>query len=42
MKKSAFQIAWEQKQELKKQQAEWSKKMSGKLTSRPFAVLVAK
>jgi hypothetical protein len=40
--KSAFQVAWEQKQELKKHQAKWNKMMKDKLTSRPFAVLASK
>jgi hypothetical protein len=44
--KSAFQLAWEQKQAdklaLKQRQAEWKEKMNGKLTSHPFAVLGAK
>jgi hypothetical protein len=42
--KSAFQIAWEAKElaKQKERQAkkEWQKKMSGKLTSTPFAALL--
>lgn len=36
--KSEFQLAWE----LKKRQQDWKKKMSGHLTSRPFACLAGK